>query len=233
MKNQLVLLLLLTLVMRLSAQNPTYAPRDETYMDPSLNAFVVEMKKAIVDRNQRFFYSALDLDVEMGTSASDLLQDFKEEWETENDSSRFWPILDRMIQMGGVFLHDTADHTGRYQFVFPYVYDRPLDVEDDFYSIGVITGKKVNLRDQAKTSSPVRTQLSYDVVWYLQPDENRITQSGVNPYGDTEWYLVETYDHQQQGWVNWRYVYSPMDYRMFLFKNKQGIWRISNILAGD
>jgi len=141
--------------------------------------------------------------------------------------------LDRVIQMGGVFLHDTADMTGRYQFVFPYVYDMPLDIEDDYYSIGVITGKKVNLREGPKTASPVRVQLTYDVVWYLQEEQYGKTQSGTSPLGGTEWFMVETYDRQQRGWVNWRYVYSPMDFRVFLYKNKQGAWRISNILAGD
>ena len=215
------------------AQNPTYPPRDESLNDVSLQAFVAQLEKAIQDRDQKFLYTALDLDVERGVSAGDILRDFKTEWDTDNDSSAFWLQLDRVLQMGGVFLHDTADMTGRYQFVFPYVYDMPLDIEDDYYSIGVITGKKVNLREGPKTASPVRVQLTYDVVWYLQEEQYGKTQSGTSPLGGTEWFMVETYDRQQRGWVNWRYVYSPMDFRVFLYKNKQGTWRISNILAGD
>ncbi len=110
------------------AQNPTYPPRDESVNDLSLQAFVTQLQKAIQDRDQKFLYTALDVDEERGVSAGDILRDFKTEWDTDTDSSAFWLQLDRVLQMGGVFLHDTADMNGRYQFVFPYVYDMPLDI---------------------------------------------------------------------------------------------------------
>ena len=144
-----------------------------------------------------------------------------------------WPLLKRAIKLGGVFLHDTNDLTGRYQFVFPYVYNLPLDIEDDYFNIGVITGKNVNLRDGPDTASPIKSKLTYDVIWFLDGDQYGRTRSGTNPHGDPEWYQVETYDRQKRGWVNWRYVYSPMDYRIFLFKDGKGSWKISAFLAGD
>jgi hypothetical protein len=97
----------------------------------------------------------------------------------------------------------------------------------------VITGKNVNLREKPDTKAAVKTQLTYDVIWYLYGDEYGETQSGANELGEPEWYLIETYDRKNRGWVNWRFVYSPVGYRLFLYKNDKGIWKISAFLAGD
>lgn len=215
------------------AQNPQYPPRDETYLDPELTAFVEKLLAAIDKRDQHFLYDALVLDVAGERGVASGTEDFRMQWDTDKDSSLLWPLMKRAIELGGVFLKDTNDLTGRYQFVFPYVYDMPLDIEDDYLSIGVITGKNVNLREGPDTASPIKTKLTYDVIWYLDGAQYGRTSSGTNPYGEPEWYKVETYDRQYQGWVNWKYVYSPIGYRLFLFKDAKGSWKISAFLAGD
>ena len=234
MKNALTIAILLLLLPYAKAQNPTFPPKDEVYMDSSLNVFVKKLLEAIDKRDQHYLYSVVDIDVsgERGTAGGE--DDFIREWNVDNDSSIVWPIMKHAIELGGVFLHDPNDIKGRYQFVFPYVYDLPLDIEDDYYIIGVVTGKDVNLREGPKTSAPIKSKLNYDVIWFLETNEqNGQTTAGTNPYGDPEWYQVATYDRQQQGWVNWKYVYSPMGYRMFLYKDVKGVWKISNFLAGD
>jgi hypothetical protein len=215
------------------AQNPQYAPRDETYLDPTLTAFVEKLLDAIDKRDQHFLYDALVFDIAGERGVASGTEDFRMEWDADKDSSLMWPIMKRAIELGGVFLNDTNDLTGRYQFVFPYVYDMPLDIEDDYISIGVITGKNVNLREGPDTASPIKTKLTYDVIWYLDGAQYGRTTAGTNSHGDPEWYKVETYDRQHQGWVNWRYVYSPIGYRLFLFKDSKGSWKISAFLAGD
>jgi hypothetical protein len=217
----------------LSAQNPTYPPQDETYLDAGLSAFVKNLLEAIDHRDKHFLNDALDFYVVSSLDSRGGLDEFKRTWSPEQDSSQMWPLMKRVIQLGGVFLNDTADQTGRYQFVFPYVYNMPLDVEDDYFNIGVITGKNVNLRSGPDTASPIKSKLTYDVVWYVLEDLAGKTQSGTNRYGDPEWYMVETYDRSQRGWVNWQYVYSPTDARLFLYKNNIGDWKISAFVAGD
>lgn len=234
MKNIAIVIYMFLLIPLGKTQNPTFAPRDESYQDASLNTFVKQLLEAIDKRDQSFLYSVINIDVAGERGVAGGVEDFKQEWNADKDSSMMWPLMQRAIELGGVFLHDTNDLTGRYQFVFPYVYDLPLDIEDDYYSIGVITGKNVNLREGPGTTAPIKSKLTYDVIWYLETnDQNGQTTSGTNPFGEPEWYQIATYDRQQQGWVNWKYVYSPMSYRLFLFKNVQGVWNISAFLAGD
>lgn len=233
MKKYFIISSVLLFVASVNAQNPQHAPRDETYLDASLNTFIKDLSAAIDARDRHFLYSALDFYVLSTLESTGGFDDFKTQWSPEKDSSIMWPLMKRVIELGGVFLNDTADNSGKYQFVFPYVYDLPLDIDDDYFTIGVITGKNVNLRSNPDTASPIKSKLTYDVIWFVQEDLGGRTQSGTNPYGDPEWYLVETYDRTQRGWVNWKYVYSPTGPRMFLYQTSKGEWKISAFVAGD
>jgi hypothetical protein len=232
MKNILILPLIMFSILS-NGQNKQYPPRNDVGHDPTLEKFINNVLQAIEKKDETYLISVLDKDVTFAFDGEGGIKAFEETYQLNNDSSSIWPLLKRVIGLGGVFLHDEADERGKYQFVFPYVYDLELNIDDDYYSIGVITGKNVNLREKPDTKSVVKTQLTYDVIWYLYGDEYGETQSGTNEFGEPEWYLIETYDRKNRGWVNWRYVYSPVGYRLFLYKNDKGIWKISAFLAGD
>ena len=160
--------------------------------------------------------------------------DFNNLWSVDNDSSDFWLMTSRIIRMGGVFLHDTADVTGKYQFVFPYIYDIDMSIEDDFYNVGIITGKNVNLRAKPDIKSEVVTQLTYNIVRFVTNEsEGMQVTSGSNGLGEPEWYKIETYGRNKTGWVNWKFVYNLMGPRLFLYKDKMEGWKISAFLTGD
>ena len=154
-------------------------------------------------------------------------------WSPDNDSTDFWPYLTRVINMGGVFLRDDNDQSGRYQFVFPYVYVMELDLEDDYFMMGVITGKNVNLRAAPRKDAEVVTQLTYNVVHFIPLEEEELTKMNHSPQGDPEWFHVMTFDKKHQGWVYWQYVYDLHGPRLFLFKDNAGKWKISAFVAGD
>ncbi len=208
-------------------------PRDETKQDPTLDVFVTELKKAIATKDEKWIISVLDNEV-TSTYGDELgIAVFKSYWRPESDSTDFWAHLGRVVEMGGVFLHDTADETGKYQFVFPYAYDVEMDMEDDYYLLGAITGKNVHLRSTPDTKSNVITQLSYNLIFF-DFEESELTSSvGLNPYGEPEWFQIRTYDKKYKGWVYWQFVYSLLGPRLFLFKDTTGHWKVSAFVAGD
>ncbi len=222
------------LMQSVSAQQKPFPPRDETNTDPSLYAFVTDLKKAIADRDNTWIGKSLADDAESSVD-SDLNKDsFLKAWDVENDSSDFWRVVSRVIDMGGVFLHDTADHSGKFQFVFPYTYALDLSIEDDYYDMGVITGKNVNLRSKPDIKSEVVAQLSYDIIRFMTNTKQGLQiTSGSNGLGEPEWYKIETYGRNKKGWVNWRFVYNLMGPRLFLYKEPSGEWKISALLTGD
>ncbi|MGB4846590.1 MAG: SH3 domain-containing protein [Saprospiraceae bacterium] len=234
MNNYILIVICCCLVQLVSAQQKPFPPRDETNTDPSLSAFVMDLKKAVTNRNQAWVKKSLADDAESSLDSELNKDSFIKTWDVDNDSSDFWRIVSRVIDMGGVFLHDTADHSGKFQFVFPYTYALDLSIEDDFYNMGVITGKNVNLRAKPDINGKVVAQLTYDIVRFLtDPKEELQITSGANGIGEPEWYKIETYGKDKTGWVNWRFVYNLMGPRLFLYKESSGKWKISALITGD
>ncbi|MBK9981710.1 MAG: SH3 domain-containing protein [Saprospiraceae bacterium] len=234
MKKYFVIVISWLLIQAVSAQQKPYPPRDETNTDPSLLAFVTDLKKAVADRDQTWVMKSLADDAESSVDSDLNKESFIKNWDVDNDSSDFWRIVMRTVEMGGVFLHDTADHSGKFQFVFPYTYALDLSIEDDYYDMGVITGKNVNLRSKPNIKGEVVAQLSYDIIRFMTDTKQGLQiTSGSNGLGEPEWYKIETYGKDKKGWVNWRFVYNLMGPRLFLYKESSGKWKISALITGD
>ena len=223
----------LCMVTGLIAQNPTFPPRNEVDKDPALKTFVDRLKETIEKKDEVALLAAMDPEIVVAFDGEGGREAFKNYWKPEEDKSEVWFALKRAIELGGVFLQDTADHTGRYQFVFPYVYSLDLDMGGDYLAVGVITGKNVNLREKPDLQSKVIGKLSYEQIVYMQDETGSFMQAGLNEHDGPEWYKVETYHGGLQGWINWQFVYSPMGYRVFLYKKDNKQWFISAFLAGD
>ena len=232
LKSLPVILFILAISFGVTAQKVAL-PRNESDQDPTLAVFVKDLMTAIEKRDATWIYSRLDPDVISTYGDEQTVDVFKTYWDIENDSTNFWAYIKRVVDMGGVFLHDTADQTGKFEFVFPYVYDIDMSLEDDYYLLGAITGKNVNLRAAPTTQSKVITQLSHHVIYYIYDEDDGNIEVPLNVHGEPEWYHITTYDKKYTGWVNWQYVYSPMGPRLFLYKNPKGAWKISAFVAGD
>jgi len=231
MKN--ILFGILTLMtIKVFAQNPKFPPVQGWEKDSTLVNFINHLKGAAANKDVKWITSQLDKEVMSSFDGSNDVKSFIENWEVDMDTSQFWPLLSRALEIGGSYVNDPNDETGRYKVVYPYVYNYEPALEDDPYALGCIVGKNVNLRESPDTKAAVKTQLTYDVVSFLYDEEGE-TRAGTNQYGNPEWYLVETYDHKFKGWVNWKFVYSINGPRLFLFKNQAGNWRISAFVAGD
>lgn len=224
----LVLGFLLSCIM-ISAQTPSkFPPPNDLSEDKSLVIFVNQLKAAVQKKDKAFLLGALDEKVMNGFGGDGGIEEFKRYWHWPQDTLSVWHTLEHILNIGGAFTDDSRkDPKSRYQFVFPYVNNIDLENPDDYFFVGVITGQNVNLRDKPDLKAKVITQLTYDVVRYKEKT------FGKNAKGDPEWYQIETLDHKKEGWVFWKYVYNPVDYRLFLCKDKKGNWKISTFLAGD
>jgi len=222
---------LLGAVTLMNAQNPTYPPVNDLGKDSSLVKFVNLLKVASANKDIKFLAAQLDKEVMSSFDGENTVNAFYENWQVTDDSTVFWSLLSRTLDIGGAYVNDPEDETGRYQVVFPYIYTYPLSLDDDPYALGVIMGKNVNLRERPDTKAAVKTQLSYDLISFLYEEEE--STAGKNADGSAEWYLVETYNQKFKGWVNWKFVYSMSGPRLFLFKNSAGKWKISSFVSGD
>lgn len=220
MRTSLMLFFLLATMHWLTAQPSKFLPPNDLGKDKSLVTFVSQLKTAVKKKDKAALLSLLDKDIKNNFGGNGGIEEFKQQWHWPKDTLTVWHHLQRVLDIGGGFMNQGAESN----YAFPYVFN--LDIgEGDIFSAGVITGKNVNLREKPDLKAKVLTQLSYDVVKFS--GETR----GKNAVADPEWHQIETANHKK-GWVFWKYVYSPVGYRLILYKDK-GKWKVSAFVAGD
>lgn len=222
---------LLSIINVLTAQPSKFPPINDIAKDQSLVTFVNQLKAAVQKKDKAFLLGALDEKVMSDLGGDGGIAEFKKNWNLDAGDTSIWHQLSRVIELGGGFNKNDPD--GHFTFGFPYVHLIDLKDADNYIYVGVITGKNVNVREKPDLKAKVLMQLSYDVIWFVETERALRKTEGTNPWGDPEWYLIETLDRKKQGWVFWKYVHSPIDYRLYLFKNKQGKWKISAFVAGE
>src|SRR5205823_15005843 len=134
-------------------------PADEASQDPSFAAFRGELIDAVRRRDSRFVLSIVDPRIDLGFDGSAGIGDFKRNWKPERNESNLWPVLERLLALGGTF---EKSH-GRREFCAPYVTTRFPAGFDEFGS-AAITGRDVRVRARPDPGAPVVGTLSYDVV---------------------------------------------------------------------
>jgi hypothetical protein len=200
------------------AQVKKYPPRDESGKDPQLKLFVTDLKEIIRTKDEKRLIAVLHPKVKFDFDEGFGIEKFKTEFTPGDKNSTLWPILERIVDLGGVFLRRPDPN---YKFVFPYVNDMELTDGDDYFNTMVITGKDVNVREKPDATSKIVGKLTYDVVTF------DYKKSQID-----NWYYIETADKKIKGFVQNEFVYSPVDYRMFL-TNANGKWLIICLIAGD
>lgn len=204
-------------------------PKNETLQNKGLSAFEVSLRSIIEENDSTSFFNLLDEDILNGFGGSGGVGEFKQYWNLPEGSEKLWVTLTKLLDLGGTINKDpdTGKIVGA---TWPYTFTRfPDDL--DAYNYRVITGSGVALREQPSIDSEIIVRLSYEV---LEFDYELTYENEVYPFEgefeSVEWIALKYKD--QIGYMSARYVRSPIDYRMSVFKTDMG-WRITMLIAGD
>lgn len=222
-----VLYLLLTVAMAVAsivAQERYVKPVDEASKDASFLAFRTKLIAAAERKDLKYVMSIMDPKIKLSFGGHEGVKDFRKLWKKDAD---FWAEFLPVIKNGGKM---TGAGTKDVSFSAPFVFtETPEDL--DHFSVFVVFGNNVNLREQPNTNAPVVAQLSYNVV---NIDQEASTKRKTGP-GEHDW----KYDWQkittlggQTGWMKAEYVRSPIDYRAG-FEKIRGRWMMTYFIAGD
>lgn len=192
---------------------------DDSGKTSELKSFVVELKETIENRDGQKLLELIHPQIKFDFDEGVGIEKFRTTWNPENKNSEIWVVMNKIVGLGGVFVKNRSNLF--FDFVFPYVNEVDLEDPDQYFKTLVITGKDVNVRERPNLESKVVGRLTYDIVTY----DYEKSQIG-------NWYFVQTTDKKITGYVSADLAYSPVDYRMFLTKEK-GTWMISCLVAGD
>jgi hypothetical protein len=231
MKNCLLLLLILLWSSCVFAQKPhkifvkedyKLYPDETLYQDTSLVNFLYRLQRAVDGRDTKYFFSIVDKGIHFKFDKQLVgIGNFGKEWNNGNDAL-VWNITARLLEMGGTYtIYDSTSK--RFNgVVLPYVFAAEMPNKNIHRTqVLAVTGESVLIREKPDANAKVTGVLAYDVVLKtaLQNEEAK------------EWMLVETVDKKLRGYVNVQYLYSPLDYRIFINKIG-GKWKIMTITKG-
>jgi hypothetical protein len=236
MTRLVIVVFILTLPFCLWGQNKLY-PKNEVYKDSSLTDFICKLQYAIFKKDKNFLLSVVDKNVKNSFGGDDGIEEFKQMWQLDSSNSSVWFYLSKLISMGGTFSSYKTDTISPTSFVFPYVFNMDLPSDTlDFFWIMAVTATNVNVREKPEKNSKLLGQLSYDIVTVddekSHPPFHGKKLQNATYYVEKEWYYVTTLDKKLSGYVYWEYLWSPIDYRLFLDKIN-GQWKITCLIAGD
>lgn len=193
---------------------PALPPVDEAVASPDFFSFRARLQSAVARRDAAAVVAALHRNVKLSFGGDAGLADFEATWRPSAPDSSLWEALGAVLALGGSFAPDGT-------FTAPYVFARwPAD-RDAFEHVAVV-GSGVRVRAAPDPSSPVVGALSFCIVRLREP---------LPPGGPRSWARIE-FGAGRTGYVDGRYVRSPIDYRAH-FAKIDGRWQITLFLAGD
>ena len=212
-------LVLLIAIHSFATGQKQYPPRDESGKDKALSSFAAQLKLVIKNKDGDQLVKMISPAIQNGFGDDSGVENFKKFWKPKDKTSELWKILTRMVNLGGVFMGEDKS-----SFVYPYIFTLDGNELSDPFSMMLVTGTNVNVREKPDLKAKVITMLSYVPV--------EINYEKSIPPENPQWYFITTPDKKISGFMFGDFLYSPIGYRMFLTK-QNGKWLITSLVAGD
>jgi hypothetical protein len=187
-------------------------PVDDAASSPDFFSFRAHLLSAIVRKDVAVLLAVVDPNIKNGFGGDDGKAAFEREWRPAAADSTVWEVLATILALGG-------RGSGEDTFIAPYVSAVwPADV-DGFEHVAVI-GDRVRVRGAPAPDAEELALVSFEVLARARDDKT-----------PEDWTAVTLRDGRR-GYVQSRYVRSPIDYRAY-FTKKDGRWWMVMLLAGD
>ena len=140
-------------------------PIDESESDPTLVAFINNLKKVVSNKDTSGLFQSLDTAIIVSHGGGVYgVKEFSKNWQLDKpDKSELWTILNRILSMGGTWENDEDKY-----FCIPYTQSNKAfskyKYDFDWYFTAVCISPSVTVYREPKTTSAKLATLSYDIV---------------------------------------------------------------------
>ena len=193
-------------------------PIDESESDPTLVAFINNLKKVVSNKDTSGLFQSLDTAIIVSYGGGVFgIKEFSKNWQLDKpDKSELWPILNRILSMGGTWENDEDKY-----FCIPYAQSNKAfskyKYDFDWYFTAVCISPKVTVYQEPKTTSSKLTTLSYDIV-EMDPE-----------FTKADFTKIHTIDKKVQGYVKTMDLIYSADQHLVI-KKIDDKWKITACL---
>ena len=195
--------------------------------DVSFEAFYEEFVIAVRNQDMQFIDGILDDGVMSSFGGEPTKAFFHEHWEIEetHNGRELWAVLEETIALGGVHYEAGEYFPDQHQgecFVAPYILEEFRKTGLDAFEHLAVIEADVPVYEEESAASKVTGTLDYGYVafhsdfWGIGPEE----------------FVSVTALSGTAGYVQWKHLRSPIDYRL-CFEKKDSGWKLLWLIAGD
>lgn len=199
-------------------------PRTQ-FADAEFDAFYRDFTEAVRNQDMRFIDSILDDGIMSSFGGEPGKAYFHEYWENEaaHHDRDLWAVLEEIDALGGG-LYPAGMYDSAYGecFVAPWTYTAFSETGLDPFAHLAVIGEGVPVYEKETAGSKVVDTLDCGFVAY---------HSELRDIGPDEFVSVTTLSGTA-GYVQWKYLRSPIDYRLCIEKKDDG-WKLLWLVAGD
>jgi len=205
--------------------------------DAEFEAFYKEFTAAVRRKDMQFIDGILDDEIMSSFGGEPGKEYFHEFWGHRNERNDYyqrdlWDELEAIIALGGVYYQENERYPGFGKcFVAPYTFTEFSYEDIDGHDVSpidynVVIAKALPVYAEESTRSKVIDTLDYNVVVYHY-DKNEILWEK----GPDDFVSVKTLSGAV-GYMQWKYIRSPIDFRLCI-EAKDGGWKMISLIAGD
>lgn len=189
-------------------------PEDESTRDKSLRALLGSMRTIVRRKDSKALAALMAPDFKVEFDVGKGPEIFRRHWDSDTSTSAVWPVLDRLLALGGTFYSSSL-------FAVPYVYTRfPYDLDRLRY---VVATGDVPVRAESNSASDRVGMLNHVIVPLATP----LTPPALL---DQQPFVAVRHPDFGLCYVAGSDVYSPVGHRAF-FEKRQGRWRWLSLAA--
>lgn len=140
-------------------------PIDESGSDPSLVAFITNLKKIVSRKDTAGLFKSLDTAIIVSYGGGIFgIKAFSENWQLDKqEKSALWKVLNQILNMGGTWENDTDKY-----FCIPYTHSNKAfhkyKYAFDWYFTAVCITPNVTVYQEPDTTSTKLATLSYEII---------------------------------------------------------------------
>lgn len=196
-------------------------PIDESGSDPTLVAFIDNLKKVVSNKDTSGLFQSLDTAIIVSHGGGIYgVKEFSKNWQLDKpDKSELWTILNRILSMGGTWENDEDKY-----FCIPYAQSNKAfskyNYDFDWYFTAVCISQEVTVYKEPKTTSIKLATLSYDIV-EIDPD-----------FMKADFTKINTIDKRVQGYVKTTDLIFSADQHLVIKKIDDN-WKITAFAPFD
>ena len=191
-------------------------PVDESIGVEGLHQIVEDLKRAVIEHDSSSIYSVLHDSIHLSFGGDVGPIRFKQLWQLESDTSKFWGEFGEALNLGGTLGNDSSS------FTIPYMFERfPSDVDPYFTVVGIKEG--CGIYSSPSDSEPFHYS-DYPILSVVPIDMVELEFDGT--------FIPVLINADRYACVKMSEFRFPIGYRGS-FEKRNGEWKLVSWIAGD